>query len=108
MLGQLLGDSTTTTCLSEHHHGTHQRLDIHTRMVVETHIFCSDEGVDHIRRDIGVVHAHAVLVAVVTSEQLHVAGDNLGGILVLRVLQLIQWGQVTQPTLGNHPKQYND
>ena len=58
-------------------------------MVVETHILGGNQRVDHIRRDVGIFHADTVLVAVVAAEQLHVGGDDLGGKLVLGILQLV-------------------
>ena len=104
LLRQLLGEGRTTTGTSEFEHSAEHRFEIHARMTIETRVLGSYQRMDDIRREIRILHTYSVLVPVIASQGLHVGRDDLRGIGVLRVLQLLQGRQVTQHTLGNEPK----
>ena len=59
-------------------------------MVIVAHIFGGDEGVNHVGRNIVVGHADTILVAVVSSQQLQVGGNDFCGELVFWILQFVQ------------------
>ncbi|MPM98433.1 hypothetical protein SDC9_145619 [bioreactor metagenome] len=77
-------------------------------MVFEANIFRSNEGVDHVGRQLVVTGVHTVFFAERPgAHYFAVFGEDFGGKLVIRVFQFFNRGHVTYPSVCNGGKQHN-
>ena len=110
LLGQLLGDGAATAgTLLPHdatlHDGSPEGWEVDARMLVESRVFRSHEGVDEVGRELVVVHHDAVVaVGVPHAENLPVGRIHLRGRAAHGVLQILHIGHVAHPSVPDGHK----
>ena len=82
--------------------GAEEGLGVDAGVVGKAHVFRGDEGVDEVGRQLVVAHVDTVLLAVrVGAQRLAVGGQDLGGKLIVGILQVLHRGHVAYPALGD-------
>ena len=109
VLGQLLRDGTAAAAAAVAsdkglEEDTEQAARVDAGVFVETHILGGDKGIDQIGRQLVVGDIGAVLYAD-KAQYLAVGGDNLGGLVALGVLQLLEGGHESQPSQRQQDKE---
>ena len=107
LLGELLGDGTATTGTLLAHDdalddGTSDGPQIHTRMIIETRVLGSNQGICQVGRHLVKVHIDAVAATAVISSHLHAVGAIDGRCkLVGGVLQLVNGRHIADHAIVN-------
>ena len=104
LLGQLLGDGTTTSGLvmaqeSAFHNGTSQGTDIDARMFIETDIFRGHKGLKDVGGDTVVINKDAIFVARPRTDDFAIGSNDLRGVFADGALEFIQRGHISNPAL---------
>ena len=105
LFGKLLrnGRATAGRSLTKEpalNHSTSKGNEVDTRMVVESGILCSHKSVYEVRRQVAVRYADTVLaVEVPCTNHLAVGTVNLCGKTIYRILQVLDWRHIANPTV---------
>ena len=100
LLGKLLGDGTTATCLlltqyDTLHHSTQHGLEVDTAMLIEALVLSCHQSFYEIRRQVFVARVNTIGTAIAPSTQQDaIVREHLTGIFVDRILQLLQVGHI--------------
>ena len=112
VLGQLLGDGASAAAAAMTadeglEEDAEKAAGVDAGVFIEAHILGGDKGVDEVGRELVVGYVGTVLDADETKD-FAIGGDDLGGLIALRIFQLLERGHEAEPAQREQGEEEKD